>query len=152
MEKRCFLIGNRDVDEKIVPALGLSIIDHIENKGVLEFIVGQYGNFDRIAAKTLVNLKAKYPHIILTLLLPYHPGDHPINISKDFDSIYYPFEKPIPPRFAIVQANKTAICSCSYLIACVNHPGKARDFLKIALSREKKGLIHVDNIGNMSDV
>lgn len=75
MNKRCFFIGNRDADENIVPVLKRCIVDHIENKGVREFIVGQYGRFDLIVVKTISELKEKYPHIMLTLLIPYIRGE-----------------------------------------------------------------------------
>lgn len=147
MERSCFLIGNRDVDETILPALESCIIDHIEKKSVHEFIVGQYENFDHIAAKTIIHLKEKYPFIILTLLTPYHPGDRRTILPKGFDGTWYPFEKIVPPKYAIVRANKAAIDHCLYLIACINHPGKARDFLMYAMSRENRGLSRTVNIG-----
>lgn len=50
-----------------------AIEDHIVNYGVTEFIVGNYGAFDRLAAKAVIKAKMCNPKITLSLLLPYHP-------------------------------------------------------------------------------
>lgn len=56
-KKRCFLIGHHDAPESIYPALQREIERHITELGVTEFIVGHYGNFDRMAARALVAAK-----------------------------------------------------------------------------------------------
>lgn len=44
---------------------------HIVHCGVTEFIVGNYGGFDRMAARAVISAKALYPGITLLLLLSY---------------------------------------------------------------------------------
>ena len=64
-KKRCFLIGHHDTLESIYPALQREIERHITELGVTKFIVGHYGNFDRMAARALVEAKQahrKYPY------------------------------------------------------------------------------------------
>lgn len=47
---RCFLIGHRDTSSDILPSLTTEIEHHIREQGITEFVVGQYGGFDRLAA------------------------------------------------------------------------------------------------------
>lgn len=71
--KSCFFIGHRESSCSLLPLLDSAVEQHITEFGVGEFIVGGYGNFDRMVTATLRKMKMKYPHIFLTLLLPYHP-------------------------------------------------------------------------------
>ena len=116
-KKRCFLIGHHDAPESIYPALQREIERHITELGVTEFIVGHYGNFDRMAARALVEEKQVHPEISLWLLLPYHPAKQKVEIPEGFDGSFYPegMEK-VPPRLAIVKANRYAVEQVKYLI------------------------------------
>ena len=148
MLKRCFFIGHRDTRDEVFTNLMNVVRIHVEMYGVQEFIVGRYGNFDKLAAKAVNQIKKSHPEITLTLLCPYHPGMRAVRLPKGFDSALYPFDKPVPYRLAIVLANEKAIDMCDYLIAFVNHLGKSRDFLELAMQREKKGLIRITNLGH----
>ena len=55
----------------------------------------------------------------------------------------------VPKSYAIVKANEHMIKSCDYLI-CYNkcYAGKTRDFVEMALRREKRGLFHIENLAN----
>ena len=66
-KKRCFLIGHHDAPESIYPALQREIKRHITELGVTEFIMGHYGNFDRMAARALVAAKQIHQEISLWL-------------------------------------------------------------------------------------
>ena len=70
-KKRCFLIGHREAPESILTPLQKAIETQILEYGVTEFIVGKYGNFDRLAARALLHAKKKHPGLTLSLLLPY---------------------------------------------------------------------------------
>lgn len=89
-KKRCFLIGHHDAPESIYPALQREIERHITELGVTEFIVGHYGNFDRMVARALVAAKQIHPEISLWLLLPYHPAEQKVEVPDGFDSSFYP--------------------------------------------------------------
>ena len=78
MKKTCFFIGHRDAPDTIYPALLAEVEHHITELRVGEFIVGHYGRFDSLAARAVKELKARYPEVELTLLLPYHPAKRPI--------------------------------------------------------------------------
>ena len=141
----CFFIGHREVPEEIRPRLAEAVERHIAEYSVREFVVGHYGAFDRMAAHVVRNAKVQHP---LVLLLPYFPYEHMDEVKDEYDVSYYPpgMEK-VPKPFAIVKANEHMIKTSEYLI-CYNkgYVGKTRDFVEMALRREKKGLIHVVNL------
>ena len=114
----CFFIGHREAGEEVLPALAEAVERHITEYGVTEFVVGQYGNFDRLAAKAVKAAKKRHPAMTLTLLLPYHPYDRPIPVPEGFDRTYYPpGMETIPKRAAIIRANRYMVDNSAYLIA-----------------------------------
>ena len=58
--KSCFFIGHREASEEIFSALTEAVEHHIVHCGVTEFIVGNYGGFDRMAARAVISAKALY--------------------------------------------------------------------------------------------
>ncbi len=144
--KTCFFIGHRDAPEWVDAALALAVERHIVEYGVTEFIVGHYGNFDRLAAAAVIAAKRAYPQITLTLLLPYHPTVHPIETPCGFDGTCYPINmENVPPRFAIPRANRYAVEQAEHLIAyVVNAASNAREVMKYA---EKCG-VTVENLAS----
>lgn len=139
----CFFIGHKDTPPSIYPALLFQTEKLIVDQGVSEFYVGHYGSFDAMALRALTFLKPQYPHIRRYVVTPYHPAERPIEKPSNCDELFYPFEEPVPPRYAIVRANRRMIDACDYLIAHAEHTGKARDFLQYARQRESRGLIHI---------
>lgn len=146
MERRtCFFIGHREASDDLRLALGRAIEQHITEYGVTEFIVGQYGGFDRLAAQAVKAAKECHPEITLTLLLPYYPLNRLVKLSPGFDDTFYPpgMEK-VPKPYAIVRANRYMVDHSGYLIAYVRHPASnAWDLVEYARARERRGLIHV---------
>jgi len=63
---------------EVLPFLRDAVEKHIVEHGVTEFIVGHYGGFDRMAADAVIAAKKAHPHVLLSLLLPYHPAERPI--------------------------------------------------------------------------
>ena len=112
---------------------------------VTEFIVGNYGGFDRMAAKAVIAAKERYPQITLSMLTPYHPAERPIELPRGFDNTFYPpGMENVPHRFAIVRANRYMVDHVDYLIAYVWHPASnARDLVEYAKKRERRNLISV---------
>ncbi len=141
--KRCFFIGHREASEAILPSLRSAVEQHIVTYGVTEFLVGNYGGFDRIAAQCVIGAKQHHPEITLTLLLPYHPAERRMALPQGFDgSCYPPGQETVPRQAAIVRANRYAVDHADYLIAYVWHAGSnARNLLDYAQSRESS--IHV---------
>ena len=141
--KSCFSIGHREASSEILPALRDIVEQHIVEYGVTEFIVGHYGGFDRIAAKAVIAAKKQHPEITLSMLIPYHPAERPVELPSGFDNTFYPpgMEK-VPRRLAIVRANRYMVDHAGYLIAYAWHPASnARNLLEYAKRRERKNLL-----------
>ena len=143
----CFFIGHRETMGEIYPQLEAAIERHITQLGVREFIVGNYGGFDRIAARALVAAKAQHPEIVLLLLVPYHPAERPIQAPPGFDGTFYPpGMENVPRKFAIVRANRYMVEHVNYTIAYVWHPASnARDLVEYAI---KQG-VNITNLGSI---
>lgn len=143
--KSCFFIGHREASEEIYPALYVAVEQHILEYGVTEFIVGQYGGFDRLAASAVKEAKRFYPEVKLTLLLPYHPAERPIPTLDGFDSTFYPpGMESVPRKIAIVRANRYVVDHVDYLIAYVWHPASnARALAEYAQERQQKNGIQI---------
>ena len=117
--KTCFLIGHRDapfmVREKLENAIAAAIVEY----GVTEFVVGQYGAFDKMAASCLAEAKKAHPEIRLVLLLPYYPSARAFVLPAGFDgSLYPPGMEAVPRRLAIVRSVDVA-GYLGYSKACV---------------------------------
>ena len=120
--KSCFFIGHREVDERLLPTLVNAVERLVVSEGVTCFYVGRYGGFDRVAATAVKQVKQRYPKIILMLVLPYHPAEHPVETPYGFDGTYYPEGmETVPRRFAIVKANKRMVDNVDWLVAYVRH-------------------------------
>lgn len=146
--KSCFFIGHRDAPDSLGEKLDKAIERCITERGVTEFVVGQYGNFDRLAVHVLVNAKKRHPKITLRLLIPYHPAHRPVEAPPGFDATYYPegMER-VSKKLAFVRANRYMADHCDCLIAYVWHPASnAREILEYAGKRERKGLLYVENL------
>lgn len=148
--KTCFFIGHRETSERVLPALAQEVERHITEYGVTEFVVGHYGNFDRLAAHAVREAKEGRPEVTLTLLLPYHPAEQSIPVPKGFDrTLYPPGMETVPRRLAIVRANHWMLCHSDYLIAYVSHPSAgSREVLEEARRREARGLMSVVNLAS----
>ena len=114
--KTCFFIGHRDAPESIYGRLLATVERHITEYGVTDFVVGRYGNFDRLAARAVVEAKQRHAGISLTLLMPYYRADA-VPLPDGFDGSLFPdgFET-VPKRAAILRANQYMIRHCDYLI------------------------------------
>ena len=103
----CFFIGHRESGDELLPALTEAVERHITEYGITSFMVGRYGNFDKLAARVVIDEKKRHPEVTLTLLLPYHPFDRPTPTPKGFDGTFYPpGMETVPKRVAIVRVNR----------------------------------------------
>lgn len=149
----CFFIGHREAGDELIPALTAAVERHITEYGVTSFMVGRYGNFDKLAARAVIDAKKRHPEVTLTLLLPYHPFDRPTPTPKGFDGTFYPpGMETVPKRVAIVRANRYMMENSSHLIAYAWHPASnTRELVECAQTMEKKGKIHVENLAEKVD-
>ena len=143
--KSCFFIGHRESSSELLPILRQTVEKHISEYGVTEFIVGGYGGFDHLAARAVISLKQQYPQITLSLSIPYHPAERPIETPPGFDNTFYPpGMENVPRKIAIVRANRYIVDHVDYLIAYAWHPASnARDLVEYAKKREQRNLISV---------
>lgn len=144
----CFFIGHREAGDELLPTLTEAVERHITEYGITSFMVGRYGNFDKLAARAVIGAKKRHPEVTLTLLLPYHPFDRPTPTPEGFDGTFYPpGMETVPKRVAIVRANRYMVENGSHLIAYAWHPASnARELVEYAQAREKKGTIRVENL------
>lgn len=148
--KSCFFIGHREASTEVLLALMEAVEQHIVEYGVTEFIVGNYGGFDHMAAKAVIAAKKLHPDITLSMLIPYHPAERPIKPPPGFDNTFYPpgMEK-VPRKLAIVRANHYMVDHVDYLIAYAWHPASnARNLVEYAERRSSSGLLFVKNLAN----
>lgn len=146
--KSCFFIGHRDASTEVLPVLTEVVAQHITEYHVTEFIVGNYGGFDHMAAKVVIAAKEQYPGITLSMLIPYHPAERPMELPKGFDNTFYPpGMEIIPRRLAIVRANRYMVDHVDYLIAYAWHPASnARNLMEYAMKRAQRNLISVTTL------
>ena len=143
--KSCFFIGHREASSEVLPVLTEAVEKHITEYDVTEFIVGNYGGFDHMAAKAVIAAKEQHPDITLSMLIPYHPAERSVETPQGFDNTFYPpgMEK-VPQKLAIVRANRYMVDHVDYLIAYAWHPASnARDLVEYAKKREERNLIFV---------
>ena len=57
----CFFIGHRDAPDSILPSLSAAIEARIVEDGVDQFVAGNYGRFDSLAAQAVRKAKKQRP-------------------------------------------------------------------------------------------
>ncbi|MBR2476664.1 MAG: hypothetical protein IKB50_00840 [Clostridia bacterium] len=133
--KVCFC-GHREViDTKVETRLRL-IIEQLITDGADTFLLGGYGEFDRLSAHIVCDLKKKYTYIKSILVIPY------IHQSYDPDlydySIFPPLEHT-PPKFAISKRNRYMVEESDVVVAYVNkNYGGAYQTLEYGRKKKKK--------------
>lgn len=147
-EKKCFFIGHRETPTSILSELRIIIHQHITQYNVTEFIVGNRGNFDRLAASVILDLKKQFPQIRLILLLPYLPTSSANYLPDGFDGSCYPSGlETVPKAVAIPRANRYMVENVDYLIACVWHSASnALTLTEYAEKRAQSGKIVVTRL------
>ncbi len=150
-ETTCCFIGHSEIRENITETLTAAVERHITEHGVTDFLVGNYGAFDRMAAQTVKKAKARYLGIHLYLMLPYRPEQgRPLPNMEGYDDTVYPAEmEGVPLKVAIPRLNRIMVEDADYAIAYVHFSwGGAATTLEYAQVRERKGLIHIENLAD----
>lgn len=149
---RCCFAGHRKCyDAEVQPRLMQAIEKLVIENEHIEFWIGNYGQFDDLAASAVRKLKLKYPSITLSLIIPYLTKE--INEYRDiyyqgYDSIIMadiPISTPI--NLKIIKTNQFIVDHCDYIICYVNNGwGGAVKTLKYA----KKKKLPISNLGSLS--
>lgn len=129
--------GHRDLENKDdIETKLYYTIENLINYGASSFYIGNYGNFDYLAAKTVKKLKNKYPHIKSINIIPYI--DTKTNYDL-FDYSEYPSLETTPKRLAIIKANEYLVNKCEVIVAYIrNKHGGAYTTYNYAKKKMKK--------------
>lgn len=136
--RRCFFIGHRDAPERIYPALCAAVERLVCQRRITDFLVGNHGAFDRMAARAVMAVREQHPQVHLTLLLSRFPRN-PWTVPTGFDGSLYPEElEGVPPAVTIVRANRWAVERADCLIGYVRYtPSNAA---KVAGYAQRRGV------------
>ena len=154
MPKVCCFIGHSQIWSDIFHALTDAVERHIAGYGVTDFLVGNYGQFDRMATAAVKRAKEQRPDIRLHLMLPYRPErGRPLPDMEGCDNAVYPLKmEGVHLKVAIPRLNRIMVEDASYAIAYVMHAwGGAAKTLEYAQVRERKGLIHIENLAEKAE-
>ena len=147
--KTCFFIGHQDAPESIYNRLLEAVERHISEYGVTDFIVGKYGNFDRLAARAVIEEKRHHADITLTLLMPYYRTDAE-SLPDGFDGSLFPDGlETVPKRAAILRANQYMTHHCDYLIAY--DTGRIGNTRKLVADARKIERLYIENIALVTE-
>lgn len=139
----CCFFGNSTIlenDKMICERIQKKAIELIKNNNVNEFWVGNYGAFDKIAAKAIYELKQKY-NICLILIIPYLTNSIRESINdyrRTYDYIQMSeIPKKTPPQYKIIKTNHYMINNSKYMICYVkNEWGNSAKLLDYAKSKK----------------
>ncbi|MBQ9262737.1 MAG: hypothetical protein IJ189_00835 [Clostridia bacterium] len=87
-------------------------------QGAKRFLIGGYGCFDGLAAKTVWRVKSLFPEVSSVLVLPYLNRD--VDMALYDHSLYPPLEN-VPRRYAIVKRNEWMVTEADVVVAYVLH-------------------------------
>lgn len=112
------------------------ITEQLINSGAHEFLIGGYGNFDILAARTVNRLKRKYPYIKSVMVLPYLNRKYDLQM---YDTTIYPPLERVPLKYAISKRNEWMIMHSDVVVAYVKHDwGGAAKTLSCAIQHQKQ--------------
>lgn len=128
-----------------IKAKCLEIVRGLIAKGADSFLIGDYGDFDGLAASVCLALKKEHHHIEVCLVLPYyrpHIDDYTQQRYNRFDSIITPPLEDTPYRYRIVKANQYMVDQADIVIAYVRSSGGAAKTMEYAI-RKAKNIINL---------
>lgn len=124
-------IGSYILEEKI-----MSVISDEVGAGAVDFLLGNYGGFDRFAYRCCKKYKAQSDNSSLVFVTPYISKGykHRLNqASQEYDRIIYPGLESKPQRFAIQHRNRYMIEQSDLIICYVSREyGGAYSAIKYA--------------------
>lgn len=90
--RTCYFTGHRRIygdKEELYAALEAEIERHIAEHGVAAFYVGNYGEFDHMVQRALVDAKKRHPEGMAQVALAYHPALRPVECPEGLDGTYF---------------------------------------------------------------
>lgn len=133
----CTFMGHRDAPVEIREKLW----DEIEKlicDGVTEYLVGNQGNFDRMALGILREMRICYPemhhHVVLAYLPQNNTGEYELG-----ETLFPEGLESVHPRYAIVHRNRWLVETSDIVVAYVTHDwGGAAKAVSMAERKGKK--------------
>ena len=142
--KSCTFFGHRDCSAEVLPALRTAVERAILADGIDTFYVGREGTFDAMAAKVLLEMAKKYPHVRFFVVLAYLPLTPLENGELQKRSILAGGVEYSPRRFAVCRRNEWMLERSDTVIAYVTRSfGGAAAFLQKARQKGK----YIVNLG-----
>ena len=142
MDNTCCFFGHRNIFESVDSSVYEKICNLIETQNISTFIVGDYGDFDKVTAAMVRKAKKKYNNVKLILVRPYFSNE--LNTNKDYyamlyDDIIIPDElSDVHFKNAIRKRNEWMIDNSQYVIFYVRRNyGGAYTALRYAQNRSK---------------
>ncbi len=128
--------GNRLADRKEVEEPLRYVVEKLIKNGADEFLLGGYGDFDKIAARVVKSFKSTYPHIKSILVIPYLNREY----NKElYDVSVYPELENVHPKGAIVKRNQYMVDVSDVVVTYVKYKnGGAATTLKYAEKKNKR--------------
>lgn len=144
----CFAGHSKLYDSTIADHVVSTIRGLVVEQGVIEFWVGNYGSFDTYAASAVRKLKHEYPHITLSLVIPYltkEINEYREDYHRNYDSIIMAdLPERTPRNLKIIKTNEFMINESDFLVCYVNTSlGGAAKTLEYA----KRKKIQITNLG-----
>lgn len=138
--------------ESLKEKLTFVVSELIEHEGVKRFMIGNYGQFDRMAASVCLDLKKDYPDIKVELVLPYYRhqvDEYDKAYYLKFDSVVVPDLENVPYRYRITKANEYMVKRSDIVVAYVNkNTGGAAKTLAYAKRMGKRTIDPANHAGN----
>ena len=111
-------------------------IEALAQEGVEEFWSGGYGDFDRLAARTVWRMKERFPRIKSVLVLAYLNRGEP---DYFYDETLYPPLETVPKRLAIIRRNEYMVERADVVVSGVTRSfGGAFYTHSYALGKKKR--------------
>ena len=115
---KCFFTGHRilsNEDKKKLSQTLECLITKLEKEGIYEYYAGGAVGFDYIAARAVISVRKKLPHLCLELCLPCYGSEKKWNDKEKY-------------RFQLLKAEADRICYISeeeYFDGCMQKRNKA---------------------------
>lgn len=129
-----------------IKAATQQIVSGLIQDGYDCFLVGNYGQFDRLAVSVCLTLKRDYPSIVVNLVVPYYQpqlDSYEKEYRARFDDVIVPALESTPYQYRIVRANEYMVDRADTIVAYVNASvgGTARTLAYA--KRKKKRIIRI---------
>ena len=148
MAKCCFAGHNMVYNETQKNVLIKECEKLILKYNVNEFLVGNYGSFDKLVSNVIRMLKEKYPKVKLNLILPYLTKEISENKKyyyKSYDELIIPdISENVPIRYRIIKANEYMVDNSDFLICYISHYfGGAAKTYSFAVRKQSIKIINI---------